>query len=59
MQTLTLKKVSEIVSLGKTTIYGKMKKGEFPENVKISTRRAIWFKSDIEKWLQEKKEAKK
>jgi prophage regulatory protein len=46
--------VEVITSLSKTTRWRKIKAGEFPAPVKISTRRCAWRKSDIATWLESK-----
>jgi|ETNmetMinimDraft_13_1059891.scaffolds.fasta_scaffold71505_1 excisionase family DNA binding protein len=54
-QLLSQKQVSEMVSFSRSYIYEMIAKGRFPKPKKFG-RTSRWFKSDIEQWLQEKKE---
>ena len=47
---LRLRDVQAKTSLGKTTIYVRMKSGEFPPCVTIGSARA-WRESDIDRWI--------
>ena len=38
--------------LSRSTIYFWMKKGEFPQPVKLGTRLVAWRESDIAAWLE-------
>ena len=48
---LTTKTVSEITSLGKTTIYKGIKQGTFPRQVKLGAR-VGWLESEVRAWMQ-------
>ena len=54
-QLLSQKQVSEMVSFSRSYIYEMIAKGRFPKPKKFG-RTSRWLKSDIEQWLQEKKE---
>jgi len=53
---LDLKDVIKKVKIKKSTIYDKIKKGEFPKPVKIGIR-SLWPKSIIKKYIFELQEA--
>ena len=54
---LRLADVRAMTGLGRSTIYRKMAKGEFPSAVKLSERAIGWPQGDIERWLQERIDA--
>ena len=45
-----LPKVKEMVGLGTTAIYEKMKRGEFPKQIKLG-RLSGWVESEIQEWI--------
>jgi prophage regulatory protein len=49
---LRLPDVKALTGLGRSTIYLKMAKGEFPGAVKLGERAVGWLESDIERWIQ-------
>ena len=46
-----LKRVRELTSLGKSTIYRLIADGNFPRPVKLTERRVAWLESDLRLWL--------
>ena len=48
---LTIKEVSNLIGLSVSTINRLVKKGEFPPKVKISPRRMVFMKDEIEDWI--------
>ncbi len=48
---LRLPEVLEIVGLGKTNLYGKLKRGEFPAPLRLGKRAIAWKQSDIQEWI--------
>lgn len=52
MKFLRLKDVMEKTGLSKSTIYSKIKEGEFPASVPIGSRTVAWLESDINEWLE-------
>lgn len=48
-----INELSEILSLGKSTIWGLMKEGKFPQSIKISQGITAWKSEDILKWVDE------
>lgn len=48
--------LSEILSIGKSTIWGLMKEGKFPQSIKISQGVTAWDSEDILKWVDENRE---
>jgi prophage regulatory protein len=50
---IRLPKVKEMVGLGTTAIYDKMKKGEFPKQIKLG-RLSGWVESEIQAWITQR-----
>ena len=48
---LTMKEVSDLLGISISTINRLIKKGEFPQKVKISPRRIVFMRTDIEDWI--------
>ena len=48
---LTIKEVSKLIGLSVSTINRLVKKGDFPSKVKISPRRMVFMKKDIQEWI--------
>lgn len=48
---LTLNQVRERVTLSKQEIYRRIKRGEFPRQVRIGTSRVAWVESEIQEWI--------
>jgi prophage regulatory protein len=47
---IRLPEVRELVGLGKTAIYDKIKTGEFPKPLKLG-RVSGWVESDVQAWI--------
>ncbi|KVW21518.1 AlpA family transcriptional regulator [Burkholderia ubonensis] len=45
------KRVEELTSLSRTSIYQRMRDKTFPGSVRLGTRSVAWRLEDIEKWL--------
>lgn len=43
-----------ILPMGESTIWEKVRRGEFPKPIKISPRITAWKRSDILQWLESK-----
>ena len=43
-----------LLGMGESTIWEKVKRGEFPKPIRISPRITCWKKSDIINWLESK-----
>jgi len=52
---LTIKEVSNLIGLSVSTINRLIKKGDFPLKVKISPRRMVFMKKEIEVWIDNKR----
>ena len=48
---LTIKEVSKLIGLSVSTINRLVKKGDFPSKVKISPRRMVFMKQEIQEWI--------
>ena len=49
---LTIKEVSKLIGLSVSTINLLVKKGDFPLKVKISPRRMVFMKKEIDVWIE-------
>ena len=49
---LTIKEVSNLIGLSVSTINRLVKKGDFPLKVKISPRRMVFMKKEIDVWIE-------
>lgn len=47
---IRLPEVKGMVGLGTTAIYGKMKSGDFPKQVKVG-RLSGWVESEVQAWI--------
>ena len=52
---LTIKEVSELLGISVSTINRLIKRRDFPAKVKISSRRMVFLKSQIDDWIENKK----
>jgi prophage regulatory protein len=48
---LRLKQVLDRTGLGKTTIYGLQKRGQFPHSVPLTSNSVRWIESEVDDWL--------
>ena len=51
---LTIKEVSKLIGISVSTLNRLIKRGEFPKKVKISPRRIMFMKKEIDKWINDK-----
>ena len=51
---LTIKEVSELIGLSVSTINRLIKKRIFSNKIKLSTRRMVFVKKEIDEWIEEK-----
>ena len=52
---LTIKEVSELLRISVSTINRLIKNGDFPPKIKISQRRIVFMKREIDEWINSKK----
>ena len=48
---LRLKDVMKKTGLAKSTIYQKIKDGDFPAQIKLGKRAAGWIESEVDAWI--------
>ena len=48
---IRLKKVRELVSLSRTTLYEKIKRGEFPKSYPLGARAKGFLASEVDAWI--------
>ena len=46
-----IKEVSKLIGLSLSTINRLVKKGDFPSKVKISPKRMVFMKKEIQEWI--------
>ena len=51
---LTTKEISKLIGISVSTINRLIKKGEFPSKIKLSPRRIVFMKNQIEEWIEKK-----
>jgi prophage regulatory protein len=49
---LRLPEVINLTALGKTSLYARIKQGQFPAPVPVGTRRVAWLQSEVSAWMQ-------
>nr|WP_314616171.1 AlpA family phage regulatory protein [uncultured Pseudomonas sp.] len=47
---IRLREVKRITSLGSSSIYEKMKTGDFPSQIKLGPRAVAWIKAEVQTW---------
>ena len=52
---LRLPEVIEITGLGRSTIYAKVARGDFPSSIKLGERAVGWIDSDVYEWISAKR----
>ena len=52
---LTMKEVSDILGISVSTIDRLIKRGQFPPKVKLSPRRMVFMKREIDEWIESKR----
>jgi prophage regulatory protein len=57
-QIIKLPAVISMSALSSPTIYRLIKKGEFPKQIKLSERSSGWLLSEVNKWLDDKANAR-
>lgn len=48
---LRLRDVMQIVPLGRSTIYARMAKGEFPQARSLGGNVSAWYESEVREWM--------
>ncbi|AMM27578.1 MULTISPECIES: helix-turn-helix transcriptional regulator [Acinetobacter] len=43
-----------ILPMGESTIWNKVRSGDFPQPIRLSTRLTVWRIEDIEEWIKSK-----
>ena len=49
---LTMKEVSDLLGISVSTIDRLIKRGQFPLKVKLSPRRKVFLRSEIDEWIK-------
>ena len=51
---LRINAVSRATGMSRSTIYNRMKTGEFPPSHQIGARLVVWLERDVEEWMNSK-----
>ena len=54
-----LRELVKLLSISRANVYRLMKIGKFPQSIKLTERTVVWRLSELEAWIQEKREAHK
>ena len=57
-QIIKLAAVTKLCALSNATIYRLIKKGEFPQQIKLAERSSGWLLHEVEQWLDDKANAR-
>ena len=52
---LNIKEVSELLGISVSTINRLYKNGDFPKKIKLSPRRMVFMKREINEWIESKR----
>ena len=52
---LTIKEVSNLIGISVSTINRLIKNGDFPKKIKLSPRRMVFMKREIDEWIESKR----
>ena len=52
---LNIKEVSELLRISVSTINRLIKNGDFPKKIKLSPRRMVFMKREIDEWIESKR----
>ena len=55
---LNIDQVSLMVNLSPCQIYRLVKTGKFPRQIRMSPNRVGWLRSEIEQWVEDRKQAR-
>jgi len=54
---LRIDEVQSLTSLGRTKIYGMVRRGDFPAPIPLSPRCARWSESEVQAWIAARRDA--
>ena len=49
---LRLTQILQLISIGKSTLWEKVKKGEFPKQIKLGPKISVWKASDVQAYIE-------
>lgn len=52
---IRLDEVREMTGLGKTTLYRKMDRDEFPRQIPLGARSVGWYEDEVQDWIRQRK----
>ena len=52
MRFIKLKDVMMMTGLPRSSVYWAIAKGDFPTQIKVSTRSVVWLADEIEAWME-------
>jgi predicted DNA-binding transcriptional regulator AlpA len=48
---LRIPQILKLIPIGKSTLWEKIKKGEFPKQIKLGPKTAVWKASDVQAYI--------
>lgn len=52
MNIITLGRVTEKTTLGRSTVYNYMREGKFPASVRLGERHVGWVEAEVDAWVK-------
>ncbi|TQK00160.1 AlpA family transcriptional regulator [Herbaspirillum sp. SJZ107] len=52
MNIITLERVTEKTTLGRSSVYNYMKDGRFPASVRLGERHVGWVEAEVDDWVK-------
>ena len=49
---LRLPQILQLIPIGKSTLWEKVKKGEFPKQIKLGPKISVWNASDVQAYIE-------
>ena len=49
---LRLPQILQLIPIGKSTLWEKVKKGEFPKQIKLEPKISVWKASDVQAYIE-------
>lgn len=51
---IKIRAVQRMVALSRSAVYAEMKRGNFPKQVKQTTRSVAWRRSEVQAWIDQR-----
>ncbi|MEN9896542.1 MAG: hypothetical protein RLZZ66_191 [Pseudomonadota bacterium] len=54
MKFIKIDNVLEMTAMSRTTLYQRIKDGDFPEQIKLGSRSSVWYEDAVLDWMNTK-----